>query len=243
MFAAASTPPVAVPIADVQGTGASTPLAGHTVTVDGIVTATLPGLGGMYVQSAKSSAVAGASDGIFVRTRHIDVNCGDRVAVTGVAGEIASQTQIAADSVRLMRASVGLPAATPLPATVVGDAREAYEGMLVTPTGAYYLDAIDNPTGSLRLSAGSRQADAANRILLDDGTSAAVSTQPYLVPDSVITAGDTLVAPKRPLVLAAGASGYVLEPSMRLDPSSALSYKPKFSAATPRLGGAPTVAP
>ncbi len=244
MFAAtAATTPAVVSIAKVQGSGKTTPLAGQTVTVDGIVTAVLPGLGGLFVQSAIPSGIVGASDGIFVATKRASLSAGDLVSVTGVAGEVRKQTQIAARSVTLMKAGAGLPTVTPLPADVVGSAREAYEGMLVSPTGTYYLDATHDRAGSLVLSAGAATADPSNRIVLDDGTNAIVAIQPFLVADTAIRPGDTLVAPQRPLVLGAGASGYRLEPLVTLKPGTDLSYKPRFVAVTPRLGGAPTIAP
>lgn len=244
MFAAASAAtPSIVTIAQVQGSGATTPLFGQTVTVHGVVTAVLPGLGGVYLQSASSSGIAGASDGIFVAMRESSFSVGDLVGVTGEAGEKASQTQIVATSVSVIQAAAGLPAATPLPDSVVGAARESYEGMLVTPSGPYYLDSIDNREGSLVLSAGSKTADAATRLILDDGTAGVVTTQPFLGADTVIRPGDTLVAPQKALVLGAGASGYRLEPTIPLVASSDLSYKPKFTAASPRLGDAPVLAP
>src|SRR5665811_236100 len=59
-------------IAQVQGTGAATTLAGTVVTVEGVVTADhrVGGYEGIYVQTADSGgtedATPGASDGIFV---------------------------------------------------------------------------------------------------------------------------------------------------------------------------------
>lgn len=244
MFAAsASTGPAVVAIADVQGTGATTPLAGRTVVVHGVVTAVLPGLGGLYVQSATSSGIAGASDGIFVSTKNVAFSAGDLVSVSGVAREVKTQTELGSASVTLIQAGAGLPAVTALPDSTEGAAREALEGMLVAPAGSYYLDATENSTGSLLLSAGSATGTAANHVLLDDGTDATVSTQPFLLSDTVIRPGDTLVAPARGLVLGAGASGYRLEPVVQLKSSTGLAYKARFTAVSPRLGSAPTLAP
>ena len=58
-------------IAQVQGTGASTPVAGSVVTVEGVITAdfTAPtgsGYRGLFLQDPNAGTVAGASDGIFV---------------------------------------------------------------------------------------------------------------------------------------------------------------------------------
>jgi hypothetical protein len=244
MFAAsASTTPSTLSIAQVQGTGEATPYAGRTVTVHGVVTAILPSFGGLFIQSETPSGIEGASDGIFVDTTDTSYSAGDLVSVTGVAGEAEAQTQIVAKSVALLTADAGLPAATPLSDSVVGAAREAFEGMLVTPTGTYYLDSIDNPHGSLVLSAGTKTADAAARVTLDDGYNGRVAAQPYLLSDTAIRPGDTLVAPARPLVLEQDASGFCLQPTVRLTVNSNSAYKPKFTADSPRLNSAPVVAP
>ena len=85
-------------IAQVQGTGAATPLSGVTVTVEGIVTGDhrTGGYRGLYVQTAGSGgstdATPGASDGVFVflASNPADgVAIGDRVKVTGRAGEFS----------------------------------------------------------------------------------------------------------------------------------------------------------
>src|SRR6185312_126685 len=79
-------------IAQVQGTGSSTPLLGQTVTVEGVVTADYRGASnfrGLFIQSATSAGIAGASDGVFVYLTQANpsVAIGDLVSVTGVAGE------------------------------------------------------------------------------------------------------------------------------------------------------------
>ena len=63
-------------------------------------------------------------------------------------------------SVELVQAGVGVPAVTPLADTVLGSAREAFEGMLVRPTGTYKLVSSHNlqSFGELWTSAGSRDA-------------------------------------------------------------------------------------
>src|SRR5690606_18897950 len=136
-------------IAEVQGTGAATPLSGQTVTVEGVVTgyyAAPSNYRGLYLQTAgsggASDATPGASDGLFVyfNQAYPPVAVGDLVRVTGTAGENGGQTQITATTAsafELLQAGAGLPEAAPLPDTVVGTAREAYEGMLVQPTGDY----------------------------------------------------------------------------------------------------------
>ncbi|TPX03916.1 ExeM/NucH family extracellular endonuclease, partial [Schumannella luteola] len=155
-------------IAEVQGTGATTPLSGQTVTVEGVVTGyydAASGYRGLYLQSAGSGggtdATPGASDGIFVYFNQLNpaVAVGDLVKVTGTAGEYSGQTQLTATSAsayELVEAGAGLPDPTALPDTLVGGDREQYEGMLVQPTGDYRLASSHElyNFGSLWLSAG-----------------------------------------------------------------------------------------
>src|SRR5688500_1905955 len=124
-------------IADVQGSGAATPIpATQTVTVEGIVTGDhrTGGYRGIYLQTAGSGgttdATPGRSDGIFIflADRNPGVAIGDKVQVTGLVSERNGVTQIngsAADAVTLVQAGAGVPAVTALPATVLGGAREA----------------------------------------------------------------------------------------------------------------------
>src|SRR5215207_3116380 len=156
-------------IAQVQGTTTATPLSGQTVTVEGVVTADhrTGGYRGIYVQTAGSGgstdATPGASDGIFVflsGNPAAGVALGDKVRVTGRVSEFNTVTQItasAAGSVELVQAGFGVPAVTPLPATVLGSSRVQFEGMLVRPTGTYKLVSSHNLQnfGELWTSAGS----------------------------------------------------------------------------------------
>ena len=65
-------PRPAATIAEIQGTGAASPLAGQTVTTDGVVTAAYPtgGLNGYVIQTPGTGgapdATPGASDAVFV---------------------------------------------------------------------------------------------------------------------------------------------------------------------------------
>lgn len=192
-------------IAQVQGTNVATsPLVGTTVTVEGIVTADhrTGGYRGIYLQTAGSGgatdATPNASDGIFIFLSNTNpaVAIGDKVRVTGRVSEFNGNTQItgsAAGAVELVQAGVGVPALTPMPATVLGGAREAFEGMLVQPTGTHRLVSSHNLLrfGELWLNAGNAMpiepfetaapgttaannantANRASRILLDDGYS------------------------------------------------------------------------
>src|SRR5690606_17028595 len=104
------------------------------------------GYQGISIQTAGSGgdadATPGASDGIFVHLGGTSVpgEIGDLISVTGTVSEYFGQTQISpasAADVTTITAGVGTPQPVPLPETVVGADREAYENMLVAPTGTY----------------------------------------------------------------------------------------------------------
>ncbi|MCM3660321.1 ExeM/NucH family extracellular endonuclease [Georgenia satyanarayanai] len=138
-------PGAVTPIAEIQGTGDATPLLGQTVTTRGVVTGVYAdgGFNGAFIQTPGTGAdLEGhdASHGIFVFAGGTqlasDVEVGDLVEVTGTAGEYFGLTQIAAASHRVLDepAADVVPAQVPLPAV---DEREAFEGMLLAPQGAF----------------------------------------------------------------------------------------------------------
>ncbi|MFE5310033.1 ExeM/NucH family extracellular endonuclease [Isoptericola sp. NPDC056605] len=152
-------------IAEIQGTGATSPLAGTTVTTTGVVTATYPtgGFDGLYLQTAGSGgdpaddATPGASDAVFVYSRAAaaELEVGDHVEVTGKVSEYSGLTEVTADAWTLLdEPGVVEPLATTWPAT---DAeREALEGMLLAPQGDFTVtDNYDtNSYGTIGLAAG-----------------------------------------------------------------------------------------
>ncbi len=159
-----AVPGAVVPIRDIQGTGATTPLAGQSVTTRGKVTAAYPtgGFDGFYLQTPGSAAAEdqGASDAIFVYSPATvgEVAVGDYVEVTGVAGEFFGLTQLtvaAGGTVKVDEAAEEVKASgIALPATE--QAREAVEGMLFQPSGDFVVS--DNYTlnqyGEVTLAAG-----------------------------------------------------------------------------------------
>ena len=142
------TEPTEQTIAEIQGSGPTTPFAGKPVTTSGVVTAAYPsgGLFGFYLQSpdtggARDLATQQSSDGVFVYQDRsagpVTVAPGDHVEVTGVAGEYAGLTQVTASAVADIVELVE-PAAAPTPATTgawpATDAeKESLEGMLYAP--------------------------------------------------------------------------------------------------------------
>jgi 5'-nucleotidase len=266
-------------IAEVQGTGDISPLNTSTVTVQGIVTADhrVGGYKGIYIQTQGSGgatdATPGVSDGVFVflNTANPSVAIGDLVTATGKVSEYFGLTQITASApgaVELVTAGVGVPAATPLPDTVRGTDREAYESMLVAPTGTYKLASSHQlyNFGTLWLSAGDAplmkstetqrpgdaaaaiaKANLADRILLDDGYNIQISNkdhpggQPYFTKDVVVRNGDKVDFPATPYVLNWGFDDWRLQPTTPINDASAATLKPTFEQTNPRPDAAPAV--
>ncbi|WP_233625089.1 ExeM/NucH family extracellular endonuclease [Actinoplanes sp. ATCC 53533] len=160
-------------IAEVQGTGAATGLAGTRVTVEGVVTADhrTGGYNGIYVQTAGSGgdrpvAAGTASDAVFVflpTGTAPAVAIGDRVRVSGTANEFNSVTQLsiaAKSDVQICAHGAPLPAPVPLSLPLGDEARESAEGMLVAPVGAYSVSDVYNTNrfGEIILAAGNAPA-------------------------------------------------------------------------------------
>ena len=265
-------------IAQVQGTGASTPVANQTVTVEGVVTADhrIGGYAGFYLQTPGPDTSGAASDGIFVFLNGAatpSFTIGDRVRVTGVAQEQFSVTRINASGasalVEVVQTGVGVPAPTPLAATVLGSAREAFEGMLVRPTGTYRLASSHNLQnfGELWTSAGTAMpveafetqvpgTTAANaittannnaRLILDDGYSIRVDNaahpgdQPYFTKAAVVRNGDAVNFPAGGSVLTFDFGNWRLQPPSPVTDASAVSLKPTFTPANTRPATPPAV--
>ncbi|GAB3079077.1 ExeM/NucH family extracellular endonuclease [Pedococcus soli] len=139
--------PVEKTIAEVQGPGATSPLAGETVVVKGVVTAAYPtgGFNGFFLQTQGTGPeprADGASDGVYVfqpGTLSPEAVVGNFVQVTGKVSEFGGLTEITTTSADVVDAGVAF---TPVQPLVTGwpttDAkRESIEGMLFQPTGAY----------------------------------------------------------------------------------------------------------
>ncbi|WP_083449587.1 ExeM/NucH family extracellular endonuclease [Actinoplanes rectilineatus] len=182
--------PVTNTIAEVQGTGAATPLAGQTVTVEGVVTADhrTGGYNGFYLQTAgtggeRTVAAGTASDAVFVyltsnTALHPSIAIGDQVRVTGTASEYNDQTQITigakADvAVCATGATVPTPVALVLPAG--DDVRESVESMLVAPVGTFTVSDNYNTNryGEIALTAGSDVAKVPTDVARPGSTEAA----------------------------------------------------------------------
>ncbi|WP_456821133.1 ExeM/NucH family extracellular endonuclease [Cellulomonas sp. URHB0016] len=153
-------------IAEIQGTGAVSPLVGETVITAGVVTAAYPtgGLNGYVIQTpgtgGASDATPGASDAVFVFSASTvgAVRIGDHVQVTGVVSEFNGLTEltVAADGLEQLRDPA--PAVTPVASawpTTDAD-RESLESMLFTPTGSFTVSNTfsTNQYGEVGLASG-----------------------------------------------------------------------------------------
>ncbi|TDT75722.1 5'-nucleotidase [Arthrobacter sp. AG258] len=139
--------PVDKTIAEIQGTGVESPLAGAAVTTKGKVTAAFPtgGLNGYYIQTPGtggdlSATNHSASDGIFVYSPATvgSVQAGDYVQVTGTVAEYYGMTQLNVTAAAgLTKLSEAAPEVKPTVFTLpAGEAfRESLEGMLLAPQG------------------------------------------------------------------------------------------------------------
>ncbi|MCY4726292.1 ExeM/NucH family extracellular endonuclease [Nocardioides sp. STR2] len=144
--------PVEVTIAEVQGTGAESPLIGDAVVTEGVVTAAFPtgGYNGFYIQTGGEDTTPGASDGVFVYEPNFasTIAVGDSVEVEGVVEEFSTLTEI--DATKVTELAQPLPAVVPntvLPGTdcalpggecltgaALDAAREEFEGEAFQPT-------------------------------------------------------------------------------------------------------------
>ncbi|UWP82507.1 ExeM/NucH family extracellular endonuclease [Dactylosporangium fulvum] len=159
-------------IAEVQGTGAGTPLAGTRVVVEGVVTADerTGGYNGIYVQTVGSGgqapAAGRASDGIFVYLTsntaiHPSVAIGDRVRVGGTPSEFSGLTELTIggkNDVQVCEQGVALPAPAPLSLPLDDAGRESVESMLVAPIGQFTVSEVYNTNryGEVVLAAGDK---------------------------------------------------------------------------------------
>ncbi|MFB2572372.1 ExeM/NucH family extracellular endonuclease [Micrococcus sp. IITD107] len=198
---AATEEPGLPSIAEIQGTGDTTPFEGQTVTTEGVVTAVYStgGFRGYYIQTEGSGgaddATPGASDGIFVYSPRTVENAelGQLVQVTGEATEYYGLTQISVrDELTVLDREPEPVQPTELTFPLTEQEREAHEGMQIAPAGDWTI--TDNYTlnqyGTLGLTPGTEplknpttvaapgapaqavaEENAQKLIVLDDGAS------------------------------------------------------------------------
>jgi predicted extracellular nuclease len=156
------------PIPAIQGSGSGTTMAG-SVSTEGVVVGDYegaqPALRGFYLQDPQGDHDSTTSDGIFVFDNGRDeVHVGDRVRVSGTAGEFEGQTQISAPAGGVKACGTGTvpePTAVQLPVPAGAgdlDYLERFEGMLVRfPQRLYVTEHFQlGRFGQVTLSSGGR---------------------------------------------------------------------------------------
>jgi len=156
--------PTEATIAEIQGTGDTSPLAGDTVVTEGVVTAAYPtgGYKGFYIETPGDPDTPGASDAVFVygSAATAEVAIGDSVEVTGEVSEFNGTTEITPDAADVVVLETPLGTVSPLQAPWseldTAAEKESHEGELVLPQGDFTVsDNYDtNYYASFTLAAG-----------------------------------------------------------------------------------------
>jgi predicted extracellular nuclease len=138
------TKPAEKTIAEIQGTGASSPLVGQRVTTRGVVTAAYPrgGFYGYVLQTPGADTTPGASDGIYVYQRRgaVTAKVGDYLEVTGEVSEFSGLTEftVAADDAHVLTDDHEPAEARTGGYPATDDAREAHESELLDLAGQHF---------------------------------------------------------------------------------------------------------
>ncbi|GII84963.1 hypothetical protein Ssi03_29530 [Sphaerisporangium siamense] len=217
-------------IAQIQGDGAASPLAGATVRVEGVVTGDYQGAGqsgGIYIQDPTPDADPATSDGVFVFTTR-PAATGDRVLVSGTVTEFNGLTELSpVTAVDVCGTGTVKPAKVKLP-VAEGASLEPLEGVLVTFPEKLTVSEVYNlgRFGEITLSSEGRLFQPTDRegvdpalnarrtILLDDGSNAQnPPTLPYHSAGSdTVRLGDTTTALTG--VLTYGFNVYRVQPTL-----------------------------
>ncbi|GAA5163608.1 ExeM/NucH family extracellular endonuclease [Viridibacterium curvum] len=204
------------PIYDIQGPGDSSPLAGNSVTTQGVVTAVFPLLNGYYIQDETGDGNVSTSDGIFVYSPGgITVSVGQRIRVTGTVTEFNTVTELTNPSnVTVLASGISIvPTPVVLPEAFNGEL-ERYEGMLVRIDAPMTVaqNYFQGRYGQITLAAGGRlikpsnihrpgsaaalalaDENARRVLILDDGSSSQNPNPiPYIGLDNTLRAGDSV---------------------------------------------------
>ena len=206
-------------INEIQGSGLTSPLDGSEVTVEAVVSAVFPDLGGVFLQSlpADDDADATTSEGIFVYG--ISASPGDQLHLIGTVAEYAGSYGAMAGMTQLSsvkNVETCTTTSTPTPTQIVlplpsganpDDYLERYEGMYVyfNQTLTVQQNYFQGRFGQVTLGSDGRiftptngmggdyTANIRRMIILDDGNSAQ-NPDPisYYASDGALRAGDTL---------------------------------------------------
>ena len=255
----------------IQGNGATVALTGARATqgvVVGDYEGASPALRGFYIQDPAGDGDPSTSDGIFVfeGSNANTVSLGDRVYVSGTAGENQGQSQITASTIKVCGTDTVTPTDVTLPVESA-EFLERYEGMLVrftqalTVTEHFQLGRF----GQVVLSSGGRlrqptnvaapgaaalavqAANDLNRIIVDDASQTqnpdpivfGRNGQP-LSASNTLRGGDTATGLVGVLTYTWG--GNVASPNAyRVRPINALNGSVTFDGTNPRPSTVPDV--
>ncbi|MGI5291706.1 ExeM/NucH family extracellular endonuclease [Nonomuraea polychroma] len=248
--AAPATPcdtPATHRVAQVQGAGDATPLAGQTVRVEGVVTGDFQRtdqLSGFFLQDMRPDADPKTSEGLFAFARESfkDVKVGDRVLVTGRAIEFNGWTELSpVTAVDVCGAGSVAAQSYTLPAAQNSGGLEPVENMLLafpqplTVSDHYNLGRYGEVTlssqGRLYQPTDRPGADPAlnarRSLLVDDGSN---RENPATLPP-IVRAGDVAIG-------LTGVLGYGFG-KYRLQPTKPVDYKnlnPRLPKPLPVIG-------
>ncbi|AWE41975.1 hypothetical protein DDD63_03510 [Actinobaculum sp. 313] len=152
-------------IAQIQGEGSSSPLAGQKVTTSGVVTAVQTGRNGLIIQMKTADVPADftGSSALFVQlsTDLSSYAVGDELSVAGEVQEIGNVTTLIATNGTVERTGQDLLDQVDIPTLAAPKATEdaeSRESMVFNPAGTYRV--VGNPnlvyTGQLSLTDGDR---------------------------------------------------------------------------------------
>ena len=207
--------PALVAIPAIQGSGATSPLLGQTVSTRGVVTRL--NSNGFFIQDLTGDGNPATSDGLFVftsGTSYPAAAVGKLVEVTGTVAEFLGATQLGnVQSVTEQGSGYTIaPVAVTLP-QASDDELERYEGMLVTINGPFTVSEnywqgrygqltlsvggrLETPTNRVRPGAEAQALARANdrrRLILDDGSSLQnPNPTPFLDSQQLPRAGDLI---------------------------------------------------
>ncbi len=255
----------ATPIHFVQGGGASSPLLGAAVVIEGVVVGDFQGgsgLNGFFIQEPDASVDAdpSTSEGILVSS-NIAVDLGDRVRVSGTVSETFGMTSLttvdalsvcaSGEGASVTAASVSLPFADSTDA-------ERYEGMSVVLPQTLTVSEVFSlgRFGEALLSSGGRlltptnvvapgapaiamqAANDLNRIVLDDGSNLQnLDPTPYMFDEPNTPATDPTLRVGDTVSGVSGVMHFAFS-AYRIHPVGA---PPVFSADNPRPTAAPAL--
>ncbi|KRC64594.1 hypothetical protein ASE12_07345 [Aeromicrobium sp. Root236] len=182
--------PTEATIAEIQGTGTDSPLAGKNVTTEGVVTAVYKsgGFSGAYIQTDGTGGTVDlsthkASDGIFVFSSAFAaaVDKGDLVRVTGGVSEFSGLTELsttAGSFEKLTGPAEGVdPAAVSFPLTTAQ--KESLEGMLLAPQGDFTItdNYATNQYAEIGLAPGTKPFDTPTNVVAPGTPALALQAQ------------------------------------------------------------------